>query len=287
MGIVTLRETYEPALLRKKARDVRQQTGNESYHSQYDEIKTIKHQFGPPVTRPLKLLLFSPIVLFLSLHTAITYGYIFILFTTVPNTFQKVYNFSHTGQGLSFIGLGVGLVIGVLISGAMSWFLTKMAKANGTLPVPEARMSLMIPGAAAIPIGLLLYGWSVQKRLHYIMPIFGTGLIGMGLVSTLVLAKPVCVVRESNANVCLQQIPIQTYLVESFGIHSASAVAANVLLRSIFGAFLPLAGPAIFQLLDLGWGSTLLGVISVTFLPVPFLFMKYGKRLRENFLVKL
>ncbi len=286
MGFLTLRETYEPALLRKKARTVRQQTGNESYYSLYDEVKSIKHQFAPPVTRPLKLLVFSPMVLFLSLHTAITYGYIYILFTTMPNTFQNIYRFSHTEQGLSFIGLGLGLLIGLLISGIMSCILNRKSKAIGSLKEPETTLPLMIPGAGAIPAGLLLYGWSVQQGLPYMVPIIGTTLIGMGLVSTLVVN---CLrsIYKSNTNLYLLQIPVQTYLIEAFGIHSASAVAANVLLRSIFGSLLPLAGPKIFQLLDLGWGSTLLGALSLMFLPVPFIFMKYGRRLRENFPVKL
>jgi hypothetical protein len=84
----------------------------------------------------------------------------------------------------------VGLLTGQLISGIISWILTKKTKAKDVLRAPEASIPMMIPGAAAIHIGLLLYGWSVQTRLHYIVPIVGIGLIGIGLVSTLVLIKP-------------------------------------------------------------------------------------------------
>jgi hypothetical protein len=75
MGIVTLRETYELAATDR----------HESYHSKYDEAKSVEQQFGPPVTRPLKLLAFSLVVLFISLHTVITYGYTFLGVPTVPN----------------------------------------------------------------------------------------------------------------------------------------------------------------------------------------------------------
>jgi hypothetical protein len=75
---------------------------------------------------------------------------------------------------------------------------------------------------------------------------------------------------------------IQTYLVDAFTIHAASAIAANTVLRSIFGAFLPLAGLNMYDALGLGWGNSLLGFISVAFIPVPILFRYYGERIRTN-----
>jgi hypothetical protein len=39
--------------------------------------------------------------------------------------------------------------------------------------------------------------------------------------------------------------------------------------------------------LGLGWGNSVLGFIGVAFLPVPLLFYRYGRWLRERFPVKL
>ncbi|KAL2817766.1 MFS multidrug transporter [Aspergillus cavernicola] len=63
--------------------------------------------------------------------------------------------------------------------------------------------------------------------------------------------------------------------------------AALTATRSIMGALLPLAGPAMFDALGLGWGNSLLGFIALAFVPVPILFNRYGQAIREKFPVKL
>jgi hypothetical protein len=78
------------------------------------------------------------------------------------------------------------------------------------------------------------------------------------------------------------QMSIQTYLVDAYTPHAASALAANTLLRSTVGAILPLAGPSLYARIGLGWGTSLLGFISVAMIPFPFLFIKYGEAIRAN-----
>ena len=71
---------------------------------------------------------------------------------------------------------------------------------------------------------------------------------------------------------------------DAFGSEAAaSALAGNVVLRSLFGAFLPLAGPYLYATLGLGWGNSLLAFIGLVFIPIPFPFYKYGERLRTRF----
>lgn len=78
-------------------------------------------------------------------------------------------------------------------------------------------------------------------------------------------------------------MPVQLYLVDSFGpTTAASALAANTVLRSLAGTFLPLGGPGLYDSLGLGWGNTLLGFISVGFCVLPPLFYKYGERVRQK-----
>ncbi len=77
------------------------------------------------------------------------------------------------------------------------------------------------------------------------------------------------------------------YLVEAFGVYSASAIAATRVLQSVGGAVLPLAGQPLFQHLGLGWGSSVLAFIALLFVPVPWLLFRYGKRIREAWKVGL
>ncbi len=82
-------------------------------------------------------------------------------------------------------------------------------------------------------------------------------------------------------------MPAQIYLVDAFGPYAASALAANALLRSLFGTFLPLAGPKMYESMGLGWGNSLLGFLALAFAPVPWLFWRYGEVVRKRFPVKL
>lgn len=77
-------------------------------------------------------------------------------------------------------------------------------------------------------------------------------------------------------------MPIQTYLVDAFTLHAASALAGASVLRSIVGAFLPLAGPKLYRSLGLGWGNSLLAFIALAFSPLPWVFFKWGERIRKS-----
>lgn len=78
------------------------------------------------------------------------------------------------------------------------------------------------------------------------------------------------------------QTSTQAYLVDAFTEHAASALAANALWRSIVGALIPLAGLPMYDALGLGWGNSLLAFIATALIPVPFLLVRYGERLRKN-----
>jgi len=59
-------------------------------------------------------------------------------------------------------------------------------------------------------------------------------------------------------------------------------MAASTVLRSIFGAVLPLAGLDLYKALGLGWGNSLLAFIALAMVPVTVLFAKYGERIRTH-----
>lgn len=75
---------------------------------------------------------------------------------------------------------------------------------------------------------------------------------------------------------------VSTYLVDTFTIYAASAMAANTVFRSLAGAMLPLAGPRMYETLGLGWGNSLLGFIALAFCALPVALWVYGERIRTN-----
>jgi MFS family permease len=258
-----MRETNPSVLLERKAKALRKETGNQNLRSALNTGLTPKDLLKASITRPLKMLFLSPIVFLFSAYFSVVYGTLYLLLTTFYRVFQGAYGFSTGSVGLVFIGFGSGALISLVISGALSdRILKKLTARNGGKPKPEYRLPLLFPGAFLIPISLFIYGWTADKKVHWIVPIIATGILGMGQLFIL--------------------MPIQTYLVDAFTVYAASATAAATVSRSLFGALLPLAGNPMYDSLGIGWGTSLLGFISVAFIPVPFSFWKYGERIRNS-----
>ncbi|KAF2429754.1 MFS general substrate transporter [Tothia fuscella] len=261
LGIFLLKETYAPTLLKQKASRLRKSTGNPLLHSKLDTGLSTRDLFILSIVRPSKMLTLSPIVFLMSLYVALVYAYLYILFTTVSFVFERQYHFQKNLVGLSFVGLGMGQFLGQF---GYTWYANRSYKKHverGDFR-PEHRLESMIPGAFLVPVGLFWYGWSVQADVHWICPMFAMGVFGAGLLVIF--------------------MPANTYLVDVFTVHAASAMAANTVLRSVFAAFLPMGGPKLYAALGYGWGNTLLGFISCLMIPIPFLFLRYGEWLRTN-----
>lgn len=77
------------------------------------------------------------------------------------------------------------------------------------------------------------------------------------------------------------------YLVDAYSVYAASVTASSTILRCILATFLPLAGPAMYDKLGIGWGTSLLGFIAMAFIPCPFFFYFYGERIRNSTLFKI
>ncbi|KAF8535122.1 putative MFS multidrug transporter [Trichophaea hybrida] len=258
-----LKETYAPAILEAKAKRLRKSTGNLKLRAKFTIPLSPKEHFSNALARPFKVLFMSPIVLFLSTYMAIVYGYLYLLFTTFPTVFGVQYHFSTSTVGLAYLGLGVGCMIGLAYLGIVSdRILISRTKKFGESK-PEFRLPPMAYGSPLIPIGLFWFGWSVEKDVHWIVPIIGTSFVGMGLLTVF--------------------MPVNTYIMDAYEKYSASALASTAVLRSILGACLPLAGPKMYASLGLGWGTSVMGFIAVAFMPMPFIFERYGERLRKRF----
>lgn len=196
------------------------------------------------------------------------YAILYLLFTTFTFVFEEHYHFSPSNVGLSYIAIGIGMFIGLILTGASSdRILKRLTAANANIPKPEFRLPPLIACGIFMPIGLFIYGWTAQKHVQWAVPMLGTLFFGIGMMSCMIC--------------------IQTDLVDGFTVYAASAIAANTLLRSIVGGLLPLAGLDMYNTLGLGWGNSLIGFVALALLPIPVAFYFYGEKVRERFPVKL
>lgn len=210
------------------------------------------------------MLLLSPIVASMCIYIAVLYGLLYILFTTFTEVFQGYYGFSSSASGLSFLGSGVGMLIGLFYVGSLSDRAIRLKISQNQEPIPEDRLPLYltIPGSLAIPIGLFVYGWTVDQHVHWIAPEIGNAATGFGMIIIL--------------------MGVQTYLVDAFTKHAASAIAACTVLRSLAGGLLPLCGLELYHKIGMGWGNSLLAFVALAMAPIPILFYFLGEKLRAR-----
>ena len=92
-------------------------------------------------------------------------------------------------------------------------------------------------------------------------------------------------VSPSETNTCffaLIQYPRGlSYIIDVYLMYANSAIAANSLLRAMAGGGFPLFAVQMYDKLGVPWATSLLGFLTVAFLPVPILFFIFGKRIRK------
>ncbi|CAG7921632.1 unnamed protein product [Penicillium olsonii] len=264
-------ETYAAVLIRWKTEKMAKETGRSDLQSAYEvgkEPASPRKVLAQGLMRPLLLFCKSPIVLLLSLYMSLVYGLLYLFFTTISDVFTSQYGFSVGLSGLAYLGIGFGFMAGLaFIALTSDRVVVRLTKQNNGQFEPEMRLPMMIFFSCIIPISFFWYGWTADKHVFWIVPIIGMFPFGLGMMGV--------------------YMPIQTYVIDCYPAYAASANATLTATRSLVGALLPLAGPKMFDALGLGWGNSLLGFVALAFIPVPIVFTKYGKSIREKWPVNL
>ncbi|ORX95472.1 major facilitator superfamily domain-containing protein [Clohesyomyces aquaticus] len=266
LSVLFLSETYEPVLLERRARRMRKSTGNQNLRSKFASVLPPGKHFVNVMLRPLKLLLFSPNIFLVSFITAVGYGYMYMLYTTFPSVFVLTYHWKPQNIGLAYLGTAVGNLLAMVIGGVVGDLWVKERAIRGDMK-PENRLLPMIIAWPLVPVGLLVYGWTRRENTHWMWPLVGTAIFGMGSMSAILFSS--------------------TYIVEAYETHSASATAASSVLRSLVGGLVPLFAFKLYNKKDFGLANSLLAGIALVLCPVPFVFYRYGERLRKRFKMDL
>ncbi|KAK6072604.1 major facilitator superfamily transporter [Seiridium cupressi] len=260
--ILYTRETFSATVLEKKASYLRESTGDPSFRSVLDDGLSQRQVFVRAIVRPTRMTLQSPINLLISLVSAYFNGALFLLLANFPTVFRTEYGFNASDIGLAFIGFGLGNIAGLALFTLTSDRFIQSRLRSG-VSKPEDRLIPVVAACPLLAIGFFWYGWSAELHAHWIVPIIGSAFIGMGNV--------------------IFFSAIIGYLIDVFTIHAASAIAANIVIRSIGGTVLPLVGGSLYSALGWGWGSSVLGLVAVVLAPLMTLLYVYGESVRKRY----
>ncbi|GLI74132.1 hypothetical protein PoHVEF18_002366 [Penicillium ochrochloron] len=193
--------TLSSNILLRRAKRLREQTGNPAYHSEA-EIQSPSENLALRIVKDMgndiKLACLDPVILFVNVHTMLVYGVLYLWFEFFPF--------------VAFFGILVGASVSVVAYVLWLYFSYQPRVANANVIVePEARLIPGQIGAVCIPISLFVFAWTSRASVHWIVPIIGTAFFAPGFYLTF----------QSVLN----------YLGESYPRYAASVFAGNTFFR--------------------------------------------------------
>lgn len=111
-------------------------------------------------------------------------------------------------------------------------------------------------------ISLFWLGWGARPSVHWIVPTLAALPFGIGFL--------------------LIFMALINYIVDAYEIYAASAMGAASASRSVFGVILPFAAAPLYKNLGIAWACTLLGILSAVMSVIPFVFIRYGEKIRRH-----
>ncbi|KAL1879176.1 hypothetical protein Daus18300_001755 [Diaporthe australafricana] len=230
-----------------------------------DDMKqrSTKDLFAVTLSRPFRFLGTELIIVCAAIYNGYLYGLSFLFNTAFALVFGQGHGFDTIGVGVCFLGLVIGISLGPVVNIWQEKHYQKRVEESGGKNVPEARVGIL-PKIAAIlfPVSLLLFALTTGPGIHPIFPILASTLWGFSFYTLILMTF--------------------TYTEDSYKVYSASALAGIGLIRNLFGAGFPLFAHDLFTKLGYQWAGTLLACLAVILVPIPFVWSRHGRLLRER-----
>ncbi|KAI9489170.1 major facilitator superfamily domain-containing protein [Zychaea mexicana] len=211
------------------------------------------------------LLLRHMFVLLIALEIGIIFGTMFTIETVIPELYETTYGFESWQTGLSYLGAGLGNLVGSIVSGRLSDYLLKRARQRrGGTAMAEDRLTMNAwPGGyILVPLGVLIFGWSVHAQLTPWASIIGFSVVCFGMTQAYTAGS--------------------AYLVDSIPGRGASVTAASNLMRMSMACVLSLIAQPTVNSIGAGYLSVVLAGVNVLGISL-FLLVKFkGQSMRKR-----
>ncbi|KAK0704564.1 major facilitator superfamily domain-containing protein [Lasiosphaeris hirsuta] len=259
--LTLFRETYKVAILRRRAKALGVKTALEGEVDEHKGLRGLRDA----VLRPAIVLFGSGVLAAMSLFGSICFSFYYIMSVTLSDILREVYHLSPVSAGLcfmSFIAKGFGSTFTVFVCNTyLDKIYIKMGRTNKGAGLPEYRLPLAIVGAFTMPLATLAYGWIAEFQLPLPFMLLSISLLGTTLM--------------------LSMIPLMSYVVDAFGLFSASAMTGVIVMRCLAGTFLPLATGPLVDSFGYGWGFTVFAALALCIAPIPIVIFRYGEKWRQ------
>jgi len=203
----------------------------------------------------------TSIIIFLSIYYTVWQTVV----TMVSTLFERTYNLTELQIGLTFLGNGMGCIIGTLTTGKFLDFDYRRIKKGyinqpENFPLKRARLRTIWLWGGIQCASVLVFGWTLDYHVHISVTIICTFFLRWSATSIISV--------------------ITTFMVDIFPKQGASATAALNLVRCLMAAGGTAAALPIVNAIGTGWMFTLLVGVLLVSLGFVVIQLRYGTRRR-------
>lgn len=178
-----LPETRDTVIMMKKAKKIREETGNENIFALHEQDRSTPGRLWKvSLIRPFKFLFTEPITYLSAIINGFLYGVIFLANQAFPLIFgvgAGGYGWTSPGAvNLTYLSFVVGAFIGFGLQPLQDLYYKKQLALNGGKSNPETRWYTSIYLVWLLPIGLIIAAWTSLPHVVFIAPLIGFTLFG-------------------------------------------------------------------------------------------------------------
>ncbi|KAK0642000.1 major facilitator superfamily domain-containing protein [Cercophora newfieldiana] len=211
----------------------------------------------------------------LYLYGTLVYLVFILICATVSTEFAAIYGYNDLTIGLCYLPYGLGCCSAAVFQGyVLDWNYRRIARSIGLtidyrrgddmskFPIEKARIQPVVPVLILGIVSTICYGWTLQAETHVAGPLVLLYIIGL------------CVTGSFSI--------LNTIVVDLYPEAPATAIAANNLVRCLFGAGGTAVIEPMLKALGRGWTFTFWALILVVFSPMLYILTRIGPRCREE-----
>ncbi|KAL7619420.1 hypothetical protein AAE478_009959 [Parahypoxylon ruwenzoriense] len=273
LSLCVLQETFLPVITRRKRPPVLDRISQQGQARSYgtapvsaipdSEPRTDLNIIFQNLTRPFSLLWTEPIIQAVAVFTGYQFGLNHLTLTTFQSLWRGAYDQDMLRASWNYMSIAIGFVLGSQVTGWLNDRIYKRLNKNNSYRNPELRTYMTLPASLLVPLGLLLYGWSAERHMHWLIPDVGVAIYATGLIMSYQCT--------------------QAYIIDCYTSHAASSMSALLIVRSVTGFTFPIFAPALFSAWGYGLGSTwLASCATIMGLAMPVFLKAYGPALRAK-----
>ncbi|ANB14805.1 Qdr2p [Sugiyamaella lignohabitans] len=243
------------AFIRHKTRGVPFIKGEPEYDPSVIPERTNRVSFFGTI----KLLRELDVVLVL-IPNALHYTTWFMVLTSMSSLLSSEYGFSSSKVGLAYLASGAGSLLGSIVSGRLMTYRYRKVLAQfkadcaakgkpvnmHEFTIQKARMDVTMAASIILCGSCIIYGWTIQKHVHYIVPILSTFLTSSSATyvintsSTLLVdlfpnesASSTAVVNLTRCLLCAVGLAVVDKMIRSLGAGGAFTLMSGICILSM------------------------------------------------------